>query len=122
MPKAALKLMINRKIADIRKEIQLDTQNLRTKTIQNLQELFNIAASLAKGETKTQTANGKTEKITLKQRQMWARVATYIAQTINSISNTLDERQIDQDLQKLEELINEAAAKTKTPQTGTTTK
>lgn len=121
MPKTALKLMMTRRIADIRKEIQLDTQNLRTKTIQNLQELFNIATSLAKGETKTQTTNGKTEKITLKQRQMWARVATYIAQTINSISNTLDERQIDEDLAKLEALINEATAKTKTPATGTTT-
>jgi hypothetical protein len=45
---------------------------------------------------------------------MWARVAAYITQTINSISNALDKRQIDEDLAKLEALINEAAAKTKT--------
>ncbi|MEM3580199.1 MAG: hypothetical protein QXH40_05005 [Candidatus Bathyarchaeia archaeon] len=119
MPKKARKLMITRRIAELRQEFQINTQQLRTKTIQNLQELFNIAMSLAKGEVKTQTANGKTEKITLKQRQMWARIATYIAQTINSISNTFDERKIDEDLAKLEELINEAAAKTKTPPTGT---
>ncbi|MEM3697393.1 MAG: hypothetical protein QXQ94_07845 [Candidatus Bathyarchaeia archaeon] len=117
MPKTARKLMITRRIAELREEYQINTQQLRTKTIQNLQELFNIAASLAKGETKTQTSNGKTEKLTLKQRQMWARVATYIAQTINSISSTFDERQIDQDLAKLEQMINEAAAKNQTQTT-----
>ncbi len=121
MPKTTRKLMIKRRIAELKKEFQLDTQHLRTKTLQNLQELFNIATSLAKGETKTQTTNTKTEKITLKQRQMWARVATYIAQTINSISSTIDERQIDQDLTKLETMINEITTKNKTQQTGTTT-
>jgi hypothetical protein len=121
MPKTTRKLMITRRIAELRKEFQVNTQQLRTNTLQSLQELFSIAMSLAKGETKTQTADGKTEKLTLKQRQMWARVATYIAQTINSISNTFDERKIDEDLEKLEELINEATAKTKTTQTGTTT-
>jgi len=86
--------MITRRIAELRKEFQINTQELRSKTIQSLQELFHIATSLARGETKTQT--------------------------INSISNALDERQIDEDLAKLEALINEAAAKTKTP-TPTTT-
>lgn len=119
MPKKSRKLMITRRIAELRKEFQIDTQELRSKTIQSLQELFHIATSLARGETKTQTEEGVTEKVTLKQRQMWARVAAYIAQTINSISNALDERQIDEDLAKLEALINEAAAKTKTPPTGT---
>ncbi|MCS7114538.1 MAG: hypothetical protein RMJ15_00490 [Nitrososphaerota archaeon] len=70
MPKKARKLMITRRIAELRQEFQINTQQLRTKTIQSLQELFNIATSLAKGEVKTQTANGKTEKITPKQRQM----------------------------------------------------
>ena len=120
MPKKSRKLMITRRIAELRKEFQIDTQELRSKTIQNLQELFHIATSLARGETKTQTEEGVTEKVTLKQRQMWARVAAYIAQTINSISNALDERQIDEDLAKLEALINEAAAKTKTQTAGTT--
>lgn len=43
------------------------------------QELFNLAASLAKGKFETQKVDGETEKATMKQRQLWARVAAYIA-------------------------------------------
>jgi len=57
----------------------------------------------------------------LKQRQMWTRVAAYIAQIINSAASGFDEKQIDEDLNKLEKLINEATAKNKTQKTGTTT-
>jgi len=106
--------MIKRRITQLREELKVNTQELRTKTIQKLEELFNLASALAKGEFQTQTENGKQHKLTLKQRQKWMRIAAYIAQTINSISNTFDERQIDEDLAKLEALINEAAAKTKT--------
>jgi len=120
MPKKSRKLMITRRIAELRKEFQIDTQELRSKTIQNLQELFHIATSLARGETKTQTEEGVTEKVTLKQRQMWARVAAYTAQVIQGIAKGFDEHQIDEDLAKLEALINEAAAKTKTQTAGTT--
>ncbi|MEM2394469.1 MAG: hypothetical protein QXQ47_07190 [Candidatus Bathyarchaeia archaeon] len=111
--------MIKRRITQLREELKINTQELRSKTIQKLEELFNLASALAKGEFQTQVEDGKQRKFTLSQRQKWMRIAAYIAQTINSISNTFDERQIDEDLAKLEELINEAAAKTKTPQAGT---
>jgi hypothetical protein len=101
--------MLKTRVQKLRTEVKIDTQKLRDETIKNLQELFALA--------KSQAAN---ENIKLKQRQNWTRIAAYICQVINTIATRFDERQIDQDLQKLEELINEATTKTKTPPTGTT--
>lgn len=53
----------------------------------------------------------KQVKVSLKQRQLWARVAAYTAQIINSIAEGFDEREIDIQLDELERLINEAKAK-----------
>jgi len=117
--KASRISMVKRRIAQLKEELKADTQKIRLKTIEQLQEIFNMASALAKGEVKHQTEDGKPRKLTLSQRQKWARVAAYIAQIINSVSNTFDERQIDEDLAKLEELINEATAKTKTQKAGT---
>lgn len=113
--------MMKRRISQLREELKIDTQELRGKALKKLEELFNLASTLAKGEFQTQTENGKQQKLTLSQRQKWARVAAYIAQIINGVATHFDERQIDEDLQKLEGLINEATAKNKTKETGTTT-
>jgi hypothetical protein len=40
---------------------------------------------------------------------------------MNGVANRVDEQQIDQDLNKLEELVNEAASKSKTQTDGTKT-
>ncbi|MEM3668880.1 MAG: hypothetical protein QXU38_03715 [Candidatus Bathyarchaeia archaeon] len=110
MVKISRNKMLKNRIQKLRTEVKIDTQKLRDETIKNLQELFALA--------KNQATN---ENIKLKQRQNWTRVATYICQVINTIATRFDERQIDQDLAKLEELINEATTKTKTQTTGTTT-
>jgi hypothetical protein len=47
---------------------------------------------------------------------MWARIAAYIAQIINTIADGIDERQIDKDLALLEKLVNEATAKNNSSQ------
>jgi len=41
-------------------------------------------------------------------------IAAYIAQITNSVANGFDERQIDENLNKLEKLINETTTKNKT--------
>jgi ribosomal protein L17 len=102
--------MLKTRIQKLRTEVKIDTQKLRDETIKNLQELFTLAKSQATNE------NAK-----LKQRQNWTRIAAYICQVINTIATRFDERQIDQDLAKLEELINEATTKGKTEETGKTT-
>jgi hypothetical protein len=111
--------MMRRRVAELKEEVKTDTQKIRLKTMKHLEELFNMASEMAKGEIQYQTENGKPQRITLSQRQRWARVAAYIAQIINGVATHFDERQIDEDLAKLERLIDEAKTKTKTPPTGT---
>lgn len=110
MVKISRNKMLKNRIQKLRAEVKIDTQKLRDETIKALQELFTLAKSQAQNEN-----------LRLKQRQNWTRVAAYISQVINTIATRFDERQIDQDLAKLEALINEATAKTKTPTTGTAT-
>ncbi len=49
--------------------------------------------------------------ITLKERQGWTKVAAYIAQILQNITNGFDEKQVDEDLAELERLVNEANKK-----------
>jgi len=106
-------MMIAKRLAELKETIKVDTQNIRGKTLNSLQELFDLAVALAKGRVKTQNEDGVPVKVTLKQRQMWARVAAYIAQIMNSVASGFDERQIDVQLDELERLVNEAKAKGK---------
>lgn len=92
----------------------MDTQRLRAKAVKGLEEIFDLASAFAKGTYKFQYSKGKRELITMKQRQMWARIAAYSAQIMNTIANGIDERQIDKDLAELEKLVNEATAKNST--------
>jgi len=98
--------MLKNRVQKLRAEVKIDTQKLRNQAIEDLQELFTLAKEQA------QDPNVK-----LKQRQAWTRVATYICQVINSVAVRFDERQIDIDLNKLEELINEATTKKQTQTT-----
>ena len=109
MVKISRNSMVIRRIAKLKKDVNIDTQRLRGKALKSLEELFNLATKMAKGQVKGK----KTKEITLKQRQIWARIAAYIAQIINSICAGFDERQINKDLDELERLVNEARAKAK---------
>jgi len=97
--------MITRRIQKLRTEVKLDTQKLRNEAIQSLQELFAMA--------KSQATNPNLKP---PQKQKWTRAAAYITQIMNTIAAALDNRQIDEDLQNLEKLVDEAAAKNKTQQ------
>jgi hypothetical protein len=110
-------MMIFKRLAELKEIIRVDTQRIRGKTLNSLQELFDLAVALAKGKVKTQNEEGVAVKVTLKQRQMWARVAAYIAQIMNSVASGFDERQIDVQLDELERLVNEAKAKGKAGET-----
>jgi len=95
-------IVIEKRIKKLRATFRLDTQQLRYNLINRLTELFNAASHLAKSRD-----------IELKDRQEWTRIASYIAQTIESVSKGYDERQIDKDLAELEKMIDEAKAKGK---------
>jgi len=109
--RTSLKLNISQRVVRLRRTVQIDTQQIRSKALKDLGELFELAMALARGEVKTQTEGGKTERVTLKQRQMWARIAAYVAQIMNSVATGFDERQIDKNLDELERMVREARAK-----------
>ncbi len=109
--KTARKIVVARRISQLRRSVRFDTDRLRRKTIGSLEQLFDVATDFAKGRIKWQTQDGKASPVTIKQRQMWARIAAYVAQIMNTIANGIDERQIDKDLALLEKLVNEATAK-----------
>jgi hypothetical protein len=109
--KTARKIVVVRRISQLRKSVKFDTDRLRRKTIASLEQLFDVASDFARGRIKWQTQDGKASPVTIKQRQMWARIAAYVAQIMNMIANGIDERQIDKDLAHLEKLVNEATAK-----------
>ncbi|MCW4010627.1 MAG: hypothetical protein NWF05_08410 [Candidatus Bathyarchaeota archaeon] len=100
--------MLKNRVKKLRAELKVDTQKLRDETIRSLQELFVLAK-----------AQAQDDKVKLKQRESWARVAAYICQIMNGIATRIDEQQIDKDLNKLEELIKEVTTKNKTQTTGT---
>jgi hypothetical protein len=112
------KTQVARRFFQLRRTFELDTQRLRSKAVRGLEDLFDMASAFAKGKYKYQYVDGKRESIKMKQRQIWARIATYAAQVMNTIAQGIDERQIDKDLAQLEKLVNEATAKNITAQPG----
>jgi hypothetical protein len=111
--RTARKTQVSRLFFQLRRIFKVDTQTIREKTIKRLEELFDLASGFAKGNYRFTYVDGQRERVTLVQRQKWARVAAYIAQIINTIANGIDEREMDRDMDKLEVLINEAKAKNK---------
>ena len=109
MARISRNTMLKNRIHKLRAKVKTDTQKMREDALENLQELFNLAKTCAQNE-----------ELKIPQRQNWTRVATYICQVINSVAQTFDEKQIDEDLEKLETLINETTPKNKTQETGTT--
>lgn len=99
------------RVFQLRRRVKLDTQKLRTKTIKKLERLFDSASAIARGEVEYQSVEGKVHPISLKERQGWVRVAAYVAQIMQNISNGFDEKQIDEDMAELEKLVNEASKK-----------
>ncbi|MFH2111044.1 MAG: hypothetical protein ABIJ47_07275 [Candidatus Bathyarchaeota archaeon] len=102
---------VSSRIVTLRRIIRVDTQRMRERTLSSLEDMFELAIMIAKGEIKSQTVKDKQVPISLKQRQMWARVAAYIAQIMNSIAEGFDEKTIDASLAELERMVDEVKAK-----------
>jgi predicted metal-dependent phosphoesterase TrpH len=105
--KQALLVLVGRRIFQLRQLVKLDTQRLRTKTIERLDKLFAVATSIASGEVQWQRFGKDKVLITQKQRQMWAHVAAHIAAIMGHLATQYDEKQFEEDLAKLELLVDE---------------
>jgi len=109
--RVSFKEIVSRRIFQLRRIARVDTQKIRRKALLRLQEIFDVASAFARGEIERVKEGAQEKAVTLKQRQMWARIAAYTAQIMNTVADGIDERQIDKDLDKLEKMVDEAKAK-----------
>ena len=107
MVKVSVNRFVSSRIETIRNNVKVEIQRLRNRTLDRLEEIFKVAAKVAKGEIRHQRINGKMVPISLKQRRRWVSVAKHIVLTMNGIVSNFDEQQIFDQLNELERLINE---------------
>ena len=93
------------RVLHFKRKLRIDTQRLRDRWINELEELFGTATSIASGRTTQYRVGAEMRLITPKERQMWANVAANIGNVMGNLSRTYDERQIDKDLDELEQLL-----------------
>ena len=97
---------VERRIFHLQQTVKVDTQELRNKWMTELDDLFSLATSIAKGDITQQEVGGKLLSITPREREKWAQIAAKIGMVVVNLSRGYDERQIDKDLDKLEKLLD----------------
>jgi len=99
-------------LVKMRRVAHVNSQTIRAKLLRQLDALFNLAYSIAKGEVKRlRDDEGKEYSVTPGQRQKWARLATYTAQVMQNLSKGFDEKEFQTDLKKLERMVDEIRRK-----------
>jgi hypothetical protein len=93
--------LIQRRLTAIADRYSLDMQNVRFQLILELKALAEMAQQKA---IDTHPAKEETK-------QNWIRLAAYLGQVINGIGKTYEEIKTDEDLNKLESLIEELEQK-----------
>jgi hypothetical protein len=92
---------IQRRLTAIADKYSLDMQNVRFQLILELKALAEMAQQKA---IDTHPAKDDVK-------QNWIRLTAYIGQVINGIGKTFEEIKIDEDIKRLESLINEVQQK-----------
>src|SRR5208283_5226104 len=104
---AGFSVQVERRICRLQQTVRVDTQGLRNKWISELDVLFDMATSIAKGKVSQQQVGDRLQFITPKERQMWAHVSANIGLVMGNLAKGYDETQFDQDLAELEKLMDE---------------
>ena len=107
MVKVSVNRFILNRVMAIRKEVKAETRRLRSRTLDRLEEIFNVAAKVARGEITHQRIGGKMVRIRIDERKRWLHLAKHVALTMSSIASNIDEKEIHAQLNELERLINE---------------
>lgn len=108
MVKVSVNRFASTRVEAIRNFVEADIRRLQKRTISRLEEVFNVAAKMARGRIGHQRVNGKMTAIGLVQRKRWFRVAEHAALTIKSIASNVDEKEILSRLNELKRLVDEA--------------
>lgn len=108
--KVSVNRFVSTRVEAIRNYVEADIRRLRKRTISRLEEVFNVAARVARSRNGHQRVNGKMTAIGLVQRKRWFRVAEHTALTMKSITSNVDEKEILSRLNELKRLVDEAKA------------
>ena len=108
MVKVSVNRFVSTRVEAIRNDVEADIRRLRKRTINRLEEVFNVAAKVARCRTGHQRVNGKMTSIGLVQRKRWFRVAEHAALTMKSIASNVDEKEIRSRLSELKRAVDEA--------------
>ena len=105
MVKISVNRYVEKRIAEIRREMETALNKLRRRMLKNLEEIFEMAGKIAKGEVKHQRMGGKMVKITMPQRRRWLLVAGQTAEIIKGVTENFNEKEIKSKLGELEKLL-----------------
>ena len=118
--RSTCRLRVSAQINHMRRILRINTQRTRCMIISRLETVFEIASSYARGEiSKVVVEDGKERPLTIVERQDWARIAAYSVEILNNVAKGFDERKIDQNLDRLEAMLNKIATAVKTQSVGT---
>jgi len=106
--KVSVNRFVSTRVEAIRNDVEADIRRLRKRTISRLDEVFNVAARVARSRNGHQRVNGKMTAIGLVQRKRWFRVAEHAALTIQCIASNVDEKEIRVRLNELKRAVDEA--------------
>lgn len=105
-----LRKRVSNRICASRRILPVDTQRTRKKLIEQLEVVFETASNYARGNfTQVTGEDGKKRPLTVLERQWQAKIAAQTAQTVNNIARGFDERQIDDQLNLLEMMLNKTS-------------
>ncbi len=104
MVKISINRYVQRRIEKTRREMEIVLEKLRRKMLKNLEEIFEMADRIVRGEVKHQRVNGKMAKITIPQRERWLLLAKQTAEIIADITENFNERDVKTKLEYLENL------------------
>ena len=99
MVKISINRYVQRRIEKTRREMEIVLEKLRRKMLKNLEEIFEMADRIVRGEVKHQRVNGKMAKITIPQRERWLLLAKQTAEIIADITENFNEREIKMKLE-----------------------
>lgn len=108
MVKVSVNRFVSTRVEAIRNYVETDIRRLRKRAISGLEEVFNVAARVARSRNGHQRINGKMTAIGLVQRKRWFRVAEHAALTIQCIASNVDEKEIRVRLNELKRAVDEA--------------
>jgi len=110
-----VKVSVNRyaqtRVQKMQQKSEAELNKLRKMLMKNLEEVFQTAGKIVKGEIQHQRINGKLVKITLQQRRKWLEIAEKTAKTIQKIASNINEKELKAQLQELETLLNQTKNK-----------